>query len=109
MNVVKGMSIFWILYGIAGLFGFQNIPAKFKGYSWTKDYIRRCAIGWLLLGVPYFLLSFVVPCFFSELPVRMTSVLIIALGMPALMYSIAVDRKYKALLKKEQTEMRKEP
>ena len=37
MNVLLFMSVFWILYGIAGLLGFQNIPAKYKEHSWTKD------------------------------------------------------------------------
>ena len=109
MNVVKGMSIFWILYGIAGLFGFRNIPDKFRGYAWTKDYMHRQAFSWILLGVPYFLLSFVVPVYFPGLTGRMTSLLIVALGMPAFFYSVWVDRKYKALLKKEQTETQNKP
>lgn len=41
MGVILVLSIFWIGYGIVGLIGFQNIPAKYKGHSWTKDYIRK--------------------------------------------------------------------
>ena len=104
MNVIKGMSIFWILYGIAGLFGFMNIPPKFKGYSWTKEYIRRQGIAWILLGVPYFILSFVLPAYLPNLVGhnRTVTIAIIALGIPAFTYSMIIDRKYKALIRKEQ-------
>ena len=106
MNVIKGMSIFWILYGIAGLFGFQNIPSKFKGYSWTKEYIQRQGITWILLGFPYLVLSFVLPAYFPNLDRHNATVtiVIIALGMPAFIYSMMIDRKYKALIKNEQGE-----
>ena len=40
MNALLFMSVFWIIYGIAGIVGYQNIPSKYKGHSWTKDYIR---------------------------------------------------------------------
>ena len=40
MKVLLFMSVFWTSYGIAGLFGYQNIPKKFEGYGWTKEYIR---------------------------------------------------------------------
>ena len=40
MKVLLFMSVFWTLYGISGLFGYQNIPKKFEGYGWTKEYIR---------------------------------------------------------------------
>lgn len=105
MNVIKGMSIFWILYGIAGLFGYQIIPSRFSGHSWTRAYIRSQGLAWILLGVPYFLLSFVLPSFFPDLvdSSGIVSILIIALGMPAFVYSLFADRKYKALLKKEQS------
>ena len=106
MNVIKGMSIFWILYGIAGLFGYLNIPSKFKGYSWTKEYIRRQGITWILLGFPYLVLSFVLPAYFPNLDRHNSTVtiVIIALGMPSFIYSMMIDRKYKALIKKEQGE-----
>ena len=38
MEVLLMMSIFDIAYGIFGLFGKMNIPEKFKGHEWTKDY-----------------------------------------------------------------------
>ena len=103
MNVVMYMSLFWTLYGIAGLLGFQNIPAKFKGHSWTEEYTRKQGLTWLLLGLPYLILSLVITRFFPELDGRhsVTSVAIIILGLPAFGYSVWLDRVYKARLKKE--------
>ena len=104
MRVVMGMSIFWMLYGIAGLLGFQNIPAKFKGHSWTEEYTRKQGLTWLLLGIPEFLLTVIITNFFPALiaPNPITQIAIVVLGMPSLIYSILLDRKYRALLKKAQ-------
>ena len=62
MNGLLFMSIFWIGYGILGLLGIQNIPSKYKGHSWTKGYIRKQGITWLLVGVPW--LAFFLVCKF---------------------------------------------
>ena len=43
MNVLLFMSVFWILYGIAGLLGFQNIPAKYK-YNLLKPKVLKVKI-----------------------------------------------------------------
>ena len=102
MNVLMYMSLFWTLYGIAGLLGFQNIPAKFKGHSWTEEYTRKQGLTWLLLGLPYFLLSLVITRYFPEMDNRsITYAAIILLGLPAFVYSVWLDRVYKARLKKE--------
>ena len=42
MNVLLYLGIFWTLYGLAGLLGWQRINNKYKGYDWTKKYIRVC-------------------------------------------------------------------
>ena len=105
MNVVMYMSLFWTLYGIAGLLGFQNIPAKFKGHSWTEEYTRKQGLTWLLLGLPYFILSLVITRFFPKLDHSgIVYAAILLLGLPAFVYSLRVDRVYKARLKKEQEE-----
>ena len=103
MNVVKFMSIFWMIYGVVGVFGFQIIPYKFQGHSWTKEYTRKQGITWILLGIPYFLLSIMAPNGLASN--KMTYIAIIVAGIPSFIYSILIDRKYKALLKKEQDEI----
>ena len=41
MEVIFFMSLFNIGYGIFGLFGKMNIPEKFKGHEWTKNYMKE--------------------------------------------------------------------
>ena len=57
MNVLLYLGIFWTLYGLAGLLGWQRINNKYKGYDWTKKYIRCLGISWLMLGIPCLIFS----------------------------------------------------
>ena len=41
MTVVLCLSVFWIIYGILGICGIQNIPEKYKGSDFEKEYNRR--------------------------------------------------------------------
>ena len=52
MNVILIMSAFWVIYGIAGILGFQIIRSEYRGHRWTKTYVRLLGVSWLLLGVP---------------------------------------------------------
>ena len=103
MQIVMYMSIFWILYGIAGLFGIQNIPSKYKGYSWTKEYIRSQGISWLLIGVPWFILYLVYTFCLIEMNIDrgVIVLLIILLAVPSIIYTFKWDKKYRDLLAKE--------
>lgn len=99
MTFEIGISLFWICYGIVGICGFQfAIPSKFKHQAWTKSYIRFQGIAWLLLGVPWLLVSLFVPHhgnFFWTLALC---------PIPSLVYSLLGERKYSRLLKKEDTD-----
>ena len=103
MNVLLVMSIFWIGYGILGLFGIQNISAKYKGHSWTKEYIRKQGITWLLVGVPWFsfylIRTFAIPD--VDLNAGIQLLILIALSLPALVTTFIWERKYNALLAAE--------
>ena len=103
MDVLFVMSIFWIGYGILGLFGIQNIPAKYKGHTWTKEYIRKQGITWLLVGVPwlafYLVWTFAIPN--TDLNTGIEVLILIALSLPALITTIVWEKKYKALLAAE--------
>ena len=103
MNVLLFMSVFWILYGIAGLLGFQNIPAKYKGHSWTKDYIRSQGLNWLILGLPWFGFYLVRTFFLAEADITtgMSIVILLLLSIPALIFSVIYEKKYKAMLAAE--------
>ena len=103
MGVILVLSIFWIGYGIAGLIGFQNIPAKYKGHSWTKDYIRKQGVTWLVLGLPW-LGFYVARTFFlaeANISTGMAIVILLLLAVPALITTIILERKYKAMLSAE--------
>ena len=41
MTVVLCLSVFWIIYGILGICGIQNIPEKYKGSDFEKEYKER--------------------------------------------------------------------
>ena len=103
MQVLMTMSIFWILYGIAGVFGFQNIPHKYKGYSWTKYYIRCQGISWLLIGIPWLVLYLLITFFFADTYIRISVVVLIllVLAIPAIIYTIRLEKRFKALLERE--------
>ncbi len=94
------MGIFWICYGIAGLFGYQNIREKYKGHSWTKDYIRCQGITWLLLGLSWL---GIYGAFYKNPPEALALLVILILGaLPGLGYSFYVDRKFKKRLKESE-------
>lgn len=103
MQSVMFMSIFWILYGIAGLFGIQKIPSKFKGYSWTKEYIRCQGISWLMLGISWLILYLVYTFCLIEMNIdrSVIALLIILLAVPSIIYSFKLDKKYRDLLARE--------
>lgn len=103
MNVILVMSVFWILYGIAGLLGVQNIPAKYKGHSWTKAYIRSQGLNWLILGLPWLGFYLVRTFLLAEIAITagMSVIILLLLSIPTLIVSIGMEKKYKAMLATE--------
>ena len=101
MKILLFMSAFWTLYGIAGLLGYQNIPKKFKGYSWTKEYIRLQGITWLMLGVPLLMLYFVVHYFIPEenLNAELLVFNMLVLASPSVIFTYKWEKKYEKMLK----------
>ena len=101
MNILLFMSVFWTLYGIAGLFGYQNIPKKFKGYSWTKEYIRLQGITWLMLGVPLLMLYLFVNHLIPEenLNAELLVLSMLVLAIPSIVFTYKWEKKYEKMLK----------
>ena len=93
MNAFFNLCIFWIVYGIAGLCGFQIIDKKFKGKTWTKHYIRGLGVSWLMLGIP-FLIVFLV----TESMALDPTLAYILFAIPAIIYTCIHEKKYKAML-----------
>jgi hypothetical protein len=103
MNVLFNLGLFWSFYGIAGLLGWQLINNKFKGYDWTKQYIRCQGISWLMLGIPCIVFERVFAA--SDKSVFLFVLLFICL-LPSLIFSIVIDKKYSAKIKDTQNSPR---
>ncbi len=96
MGVLLGLGIFWTLYGIAGLFGFQVIPEKYQNREWTVRYIRYRGISWLMIGVPFLLLYLLL--YGREMDTFIKCLLILLCGLPSIVYSFAMERNYRRKL-----------
>lgn len=99
MSVLFMMGIFYIGYGILGLFGKMNIPEKFKGYDWTKDYMRNSAVANILLGIPWVVLHFAFEQYDPGL-LKMF-IFVILSAVPSLVFIIYNENKYLKLIKKD--------
>ena len=99
MEVILFTSLFYIGYGIMGLFGKMNIPEKFKGYEWTKNYMKELGCADILLGIPWLILYFAFKQY--DPGFGLTLVLIILLALPSLINVICIEKKYLKLIKKD--------
>ena len=99
MTVVLCLSVFWIIYGMLGILGIQNIPEKYKDSDFEKEYKQYKGIGWLLLGIPMFVFWLVVHNMDISNKVPFVIVMIV-IALPAVIYDFVGDRKYQKLLKK---------
>ena len=97
MSVILFSSIFYIIYGIMGLFGKIKIAEKYKGHHWTKDYMKELGAADILFGIPWFILYIAFRQY--DPGFVMTLLLIIILALPALFLNIHIERKYNKLLK----------
>ena len=99
MNVLLYLGIFWTLYGLAGLLGWQRINNKYKGYDWTKKYIRCLGISWLMLGIPCLIFSRLYEAGYNT---RSMFVLMCFCMLPSLIFTIVVEKKFNAKIKDTQ-------
>ena len=100
MYVILILSIFWSVYGILGLLGFQVIPEEYKGKAWTTKYIRCRGLSWIILGLPWLAVHLIAGYIRANKYVELG--ILIAIAIPSIIYSFAYEKKYKALLKNEQ-------
>ncbi len=107
MDFFIPLSIAWIAIGVMGLLGFsKRAPKKFRDKPWTKQYIKYEGVTWILIALPS--ICFLLmggdknPGFDDVLSLEM---LILAISVvPAIVYSIWVERKFSARLKEENEE-----
>ncbi len=101
MDIILIMSLFWTTYGIFGVLGFQKISPRYRGHSWTKDYIRRQGISWLLLGIPWLVFNRAAIRFHADIAAGPQFLTLLALAIPSLLFSFAQEKKYGAMVKQE--------
>ena len=94
MNVLLILGIFWTVYGIAGLFGWQRINDKYKGYDWTKKYIRCLGISWLMLGIPVIAFSKLHTPSYNE-----SFIPLLLCMLPSIIFTAVVEKKFNAKIK----------
>lgn len=104
MDIILIMSLFWTIYGIAGILGFQIISDKYRGHDWTKNYIRSQGISWLLLGIPWLAFDRVMVHTSANIGTDLLCIILLALAIPSFVCSLLNDKKYKYLLKNERSE-----
>ncbi|MFI3225867.1 MAG: hypothetical protein R3Y09_00545 [Clostridia bacterium] len=98
MKALLIISIFYILYGVLGLFGVQKIPKKYKDREWTMEYTRKQGLSYIFLGVPWLIFYIVISN--NRLGLAYEILMLIMISLPSLVFALVVDKKYKNLLKK---------
>lgn len=98
MKILLFMSVFWIVYGVLGLFGIQNIPKKIKSTEYEKEYKRFAGTSWLMVGVPWFVVWLITHNI--DISAHIVILIMVACAVPAILYTHIGEKKYRALLKK---------
>ena len=101
VNVILIMSAFWVIYGIAGILGFQVIRSEYKGHDWTKAYVRLLGASWLMLGVPWLLFDRIAVHTATNIGTGLLCIILFALAMPSIVFTFFIDKKYRNILKNE--------
>ena len=101
-NMILIMSTFWVIYGIAGILGFQIIRSEYKGHRWTKTYVRLLGVSWLMLGVPWLLFDRIAVHTAANIGTGLLCIILLALAMPSIAFTCLIDKKYRNILKNEQ-------
>ena len=100
MDVILMLSTFWVIYGIAGVLGFQVIRSEYRGHDWTKAYVRLLGVSWLL-GVPWLLFDRMVVDTAANIGTGLLCIILLALAMPSIVFTFFIDKKYRNILKNE--------
>ena len=93
MDVILMLSTFWVIYGIAGILGFQIIRSEYRGHRWTKTYVRLLGVSWLLLGVPWLLFDRIAVYTAANIETGLLCIILLALAMPSIAFTFFIDKK----------------
>ena len=101
MNMILIMSTFWVIYGIAGILGFQIIRSEYKGHRWTKTYVRLLGVSWLMLGAPWLLVDRIAVDTAANIGTGLLCIILLALAVPSIVFTCLIDKKYRNILENE--------
>ena len=90
------LGVAWIIYGVGSSMGYGNVPYMYRNHSWTKQYKKDKGIGYIILGVAWTILYIIMRG--KDVSLLISVILIIGVALPALAYSINVEKKYKTKL-----------
>lgn len=90
------LGIAWVVYGVLSIIGRGNVPYIYRNHSWTNQYKKEKGIGFVILGASWSLLYMFMKG--REVSLLISVVLMLAVALPALIYSINVEKKYKSKL-----------
>ena len=102
VNVILIMSAFWVIYGIAGILGFQIIRSEYRGHRWTKTYVRLLGVSWLMLGVPWLLFDRIAAYTAANIGTEVFCFILLVLAIPSIVFTFFIDKKYRNILENEQ-------
>lgn len=101
MNVILYLGVFWTIYGILGIFGFQVINEKYRNHDWTRSYIRYRGISWLMLGIPWLVIYLLANGKDISGPVLCS--LLLLCGAPSIAYTMISERKYEHMIQEKKS------
>ena len=102
VNVILIMSAFWVIYGIAGILGFQVIRSEYRGHDWTKTYVRLLGVSWLMLGIPWLLFDRIATYTAANIGTEVLCLILLTLAIPSIVFTFFIDKKYRNILNDEQ-------
>ena len=95
LNVVLLLGVFWTIYGLIGVIGFQVVPKRYRHKSWTRKYARLRGAGWIMIGVPWVLIYGMAVGL--SLPRFVMVLLFVLAAIPSLVYTLIIEKKYETL------------
>lgn len=93
------LGIFYMIYGVAGILGFQYIPQKYRNRSWTGEFIRSRGIFFLITGALW-IFVYIIDSFHRMNWITLAAVLIL-FSAPPMIYAVRTEKKYKLRLAEE--------
>ena len=87
------VSIFFIIYGILGLFGIQVISQKYKNTKVEKEYKKNVGVHWIITGVLWLFINLIEPYMHFVESNRLNFIILAVL--PGVIYLRMKEKKFK--------------